>query len=614
MIETIIDLMVDALIDMIVGVNTDLMGACLDFMVQAAEECISITQQNSFALYYKDINVSCAARFESKEAQDKTSYYNPMTWVTKADIYKNGIREFIQEPPSKKKPLRLRGGERVVTVEGRTGTALVDLGPSVLGPQYIIEMDDTSEHLAFPRDSVVSLDVLEKKARGEVQLSLSLDDTGDRLHVAVADTRGLSKDKSKGNFVRVSVDNASLKNAAGKAAKSNDLVCDVGKSITLHGLDSRTTKTVGVVRIELLCTGRGGMKKLVGGVAIPVRDLVRGDGPDDDWTPIYANYDVPTEEQLREGDTDGDEDEVKPPAEIPPWEGESRFGYFDSDKVEEAMLRHIEARMAAEAPHFDGHHLRPEYPRLDWTTPHLKKPDLKLLDKLRAAHDKKCEGILSSHDKSQKQLQGKLASCQWFSPKAREKQIKKSHKALLKSRAKERKMAKAPKLTGQALEEETQATLAEAEALYQEQNKARCYLAASAMERLRLHALIQLLHTSLETADTVRAEQAKVAELMADTEARDMLDGVHQQTERKIWSFYTAQVHDAAVFATSGLLDKSYEQEVELNRSRVLSKAHSWSAKPPKHFDVEVIHRRSSNLAEEEVKAFMASAAESDRR
>lgn len=231
---------------------------------------MSKTQQTAFSTYYKDMDVTCECRFKTKEAMDKIAYYNPMDWSTKAEPYDNGIREFVQKTPSKKEPLRLRNGERVVSLDGRSGTSILDLGAKTYGPQYIIEMDETSEHLPFSRESLVSLDVLEKKARGEIKLSLSLDDTKDCLKVAVADKRNVTKDKSKGNHVRISVDNASLKTASGKPAKRKDLVCDIGKSLMLRGMDSSKTKSIGVARVELWCAGRGGSKKLVGGAAIVI--------------------------------------------------------------------------------------------------------------------------------------------------------------------------------------------------------------------------------------------------------------------------------------------------------------------------------------------------------
>ena len=270
------------------------------------------------------------------------------------------------------------------------------------------------------------------------------------------------------------------------------------------------------------------------------------------------------------------------------------------------MLQHIEARMAADAPHFDGHHLRPIYPRLDWTTPQMKKTHLNLIDKHCAVHDKEAEKILTRYDKAQVQLQRKLASCQWFSAKAREKQINKVQKALLKARAKERKEAKQPTPGRSELEEEHQATLAEAEAQYRQQNKARCYLAASAMERLRLQALQQLLGHSLQTADNVRATLSRTG-LKKDSTACETLDKVQQLTERRVWRFYMDQVHNPEVFSKAGLLEGCYKQEVELNRRLVLTKAHSKAVKPPKLFDVKTIHRRPSNLSEEELRALLAS-------
>lgn len=605
-VETIIELMVDALLDYIIGINTDLIGNCLDLAVDVAEAGVSKVHQNAFSSYYDDISggCDCCCRFSTKEALDQIAYFNPMNWSTKADLYKNGIREFIPKVPSKTEPLRLRNGERVVSFEGCTGTSILDLGAKTHGPQYIIEMDDTLEHLPFARESLVSLDVLEKKARGEIKLSLSLDDTTDCLKVAVADKRNVSKDKSKGNFVCITVDNAALKNASGKPAKRKDLVCDIGRGLILHGLDSSKTKSIGVARVELWCAGRGGSKKLVGGAAIPIRDLVKGEGPDAEWTPIYKNYDIPTAQQLQEDD-DEDEDAIKPPADIPLWEGESRFGLFNSDDVDESMLLHIEARMAAEAPHFDGHHLRPFYPRLDWTTPQMNKAHLKLIDKHCATHDKEAEKILAQYDRAQKQLQSKLASCQWFSAKVREKQINKAQKMQLKTRAKKRKEAKQPKLRSHEMEEERQAALAEAEAQYREQNKARCYLAASAMERLRLQALQQLLGHSLQTADKVRALLSRT-DLIKDSMACEILDKVHQLTERRVWRFYMDQVHSSEVFSKPGVLEGCYRQEVALNRRLLLTKAHSTSEKLPKLFDVETIHRRPSNLSEEELQAFLA--------
>lgn len=167
-------------------------------------------------------------------------------------------------------------------------------------------------------------------------------------------------------------------------------------------------------------------------------------------------------------------------------------------------------------------------------------------------------------------------------------------------------MAKQPKLRRHELEEEHQATLAEAEAQYREQNKARCYLAASAMERLRLQALQQLLAHSLQTADKVRATLSRTGLIKKDSTARETLDKVHQLTERRVWHFYMDQVHNPEVFSKPGLLEGCYKQEVELNRRLVLTKAHSKSLKPPKMFDVEAIHRRPSNLSEQELQALLA--------
>lgn len=177
--------------------------------------------------------------------------------------------------------------------------------------------------------------------------------------------------------------------------------------------------------------------------------------------------------------------------------------------------------------------------------------------------------------------------------------------ALLKLRAKQRKGAKQAKLSAQEQEEERQTTLCEAEAQYREQSKARCYLTAAVMERMRLQVLQQLLGHSLRTADTVRTVLSRSG-LEADNTARENLNKVHQLTERKVWRFYIDQVHSSAVFSKPDVLEGCYKQEVALNRRLLLTKAHSTSEKLPKLFDVETIYRRPSNLSEEELQALLA--------